>query len=181
MIKYHPFKVKDVVFIAILSAAITIAGLVTMPLVMSVTLFGVRNMASAFLYTVLISIGLLKVRKIGTLSLVGLLHGSVLLMMAPVMFWTMFLAGVFTEMVVAIFYRNYESDRAIRFASILFIPMTIPLTLLTSSIIHGVPVSSIVEKPLISLLLVVITIILSVLGTNVGLKIGNELRKAGKI
>ncbi len=179
--KRNPFTVKDVVFIAILSAAITIAGLLTMPLVMSVTLFGVRNMASAFLYTVLIAIGLLKVKKLGTLTLVGLLHGSVLIMMAPVMFWTMFLAGLLTELVVLLVFRNYDHEKAIPFATILFIPMTIPLTLITSSIVHGIPIQEIVEKPMISLVLVFLTLGLSLIGTNVGMKIGKELRKAGKL
>ncbi len=41
------FTVREIIFIAILSGALTLAGIVTMPLVMSVTLFGARNLVSS--------------------------------------------------------------------------------------------------------------------------------------
>ena len=44
---FKKFQVKDFVFLAILSAAMTLCGGITMPLVMHTTLFGLRNMAAA--------------------------------------------------------------------------------------------------------------------------------------
>lgn len=179
--KLNRFTVKDIVFIAILSAAITLSGLITMPLVMSVTLFGVRNMASAFLYALFVAIGLLKVRKIGTLTLIGLLHGSVLLMMAPVMFWSMFIGALLTELLTLMLFKSYEKEKAIAFSAVTFIPMTLPFTLIFSMLIHGKTFESLVEKPLLSLGICALTLLLSYLGTALGLKMGKELKKAGKL
>ena len=47
---FKKFQVKDFVFLAILAAAMTLAGGITMPLVMHTTVFGLRNMVAAPLY-----------------------------------------------------------------------------------------------------------------------------------
>ena len=44
---FKKFQVKDFVFLAVLSAAMTLCGGITMPLVMHTTVFGLRNMAAA--------------------------------------------------------------------------------------------------------------------------------------
>ena len=58
---FKKFQVKDFVFLAILSAAMTLCGGITMPLVMHTTLFGLRNMAAAPIYALFCAIGMMKV------------------------------------------------------------------------------------------------------------------------
>ena len=60
---FKKFQVKDFVFLAVLSAAMTLCGGITMPLVMHTTVFGLRNMAAAPIYSIFVAIGLMKVRK----------------------------------------------------------------------------------------------------------------------
>lgn len=179
--KRSAFRVKDVVFIAILSAALTLSGLITMPLVMSISLFGIRNMASALLYSLFVMLGLMKVQKPGTLTLIGFLHGSVLLMMAPVMFWSMFIGAFLTECIALLIFKHYDKTQAQIFAATLFIPMTLPMTLIFTMVIHGLSFSEILSQPLLAVLLSVATVALSYIGSKLGAKIGNELKKAGKI
>jgi uncharacterized membrane protein len=57
------FKVKDIVYLAIISAELTIVGMLTMPLVMSITLFGVRNITVAIVYPIFCVIALMKIRS----------------------------------------------------------------------------------------------------------------------
>jgi hypothetical protein len=175
------FTVKDISFIAILSAALVLAGLLTMPLVMSNHLFGIRNMVSALLYSLFTMLGLLKVSKMGTLSILGLFHGVVLLMMTPVMFMNMLIGALVSELVVFAIYRSYDTDKAKFLASVLFIPMTFPITLIFTMLIHGKTVSEIMEKPLLAVLFFVASILLSVLGAKIGYMLGRELKKAGKL
>ncbi len=179
--KLHKFTMKDIIFIAIMSAALVLAGLVVMPLVMSTSLFGLRNMTSAILYSILTIIVLMKVQKIGALTLLGLFHGFVLLMMSPVMFFNMAVGSVLSELLTLIIFKSYESDKAKVFATTLFIPLTIPTTLLFTMIIHGQSFDQIIDRPLLSLSLCLITIILSYLGAKLGQRLGRELQKAGKI
>lgn len=179
--KLEKFTIKDIVFIAILAAAITLSGMITMPLVMSITLFGLRNMVSAIFYSLFTAIALLKVKKIGTLTLIGFFHASVLLMMAPVMFFTIFLGAFLAELICFFIFKSYHKKGSIEFASTLFIPMTIPFTLIFTMAIHGKDLSEIIERPLISIFIFITTIILSYIGMTLGIKISDELRRAGKL
>ena len=175
------FNTKDIVFIAILSAALTLVGVLVMPLVMSYTLFGLRNMASAFFYSIFIIIGLMKIPKVGTLTLIGLFHGSVLLMIAPVMFFTMFLGAVLGEIIMVLIYRDYSKDSARILTSTLYIPMTFPMTLAFTVLIHGKTFGEIVENPFATVVLLFLSLGLSYLGSRVGYKISLELKRAGKL
>ncbi|MGF7142644.1 glucan phosphoethanolaminetransferase (alkaline phosphatase superfamily) [Anaerotaenia torta] len=181
MMKLQKFTIKDIVFIAILSAALALAGLLVMPLVMSSTLFGLRNMASAILYSILVLIGLMKVRKIGTLTLIGLFHGSVLLMMSPVMFWNMIIGGFVSELITWLIFRSYDKNGAKLLAATLFIPLTIPVTLVFTMLLHGQSIGEILNRPVLSGVLFIATILLSYAGARIGYKIGCELQRAGKL
>lgn len=179
--KLERFTIKDIIFIAILSAALTLAGLLTMPLVMSVTLFGLRNMTSALVYPIFVILGIMKIKKMGTLTLMGILHGSVLIMMAPVMFWSIFLAALLSELITYLIYRNYEKDKAKILAATLFIPMTLPFTLIFTMLINGKNLGEIIEKPFLSVAVCAVTVVISYLSTKIGEKLGRELQKAGKL
>jgi energy-coupling factor transport system substrate-specific component len=175
------FTVKDIVFLAIIAAALTITGMVTMPLVMTVTLFGVRNAAAAIFYGIFGAIALMKVPKPGALLLLGLFNGAVLLMMSPVMFFNNAVGSLLAEAVALLIFRGYGTDRSIVTAAGLFVPFTLPLSLLFGALINGQNLATLVEKPLISLLFCAAAVALSFAGALIGRKIGGELRKAGKI
>jgi energy-coupling factor transport system substrate-specific component len=175
------FTVRDVVFLAIMAAALTIAGMVTMPLVMTVTLFGVRNAAAAIFYGAFGTIALMKVPKPGALLLLGLFNGAVLLMMSPVMFFNNAVGSLLAEAVALLIFRGYDSDRSIVVAAGLFVPFTLPLSLLFGMLVNGRTLADLVERPLLSVLFCAAAVALSFAGALIGRKIGSELRKAGKI
>jgi energy-coupling factor transport system substrate-specific component len=175
------FTVRDIVFLAVMAAALTITGMVTMPLVMTVTLFGVRNAAAAIFYGAFGVIALMKVPKPGALLLLGLFNGAVLLMMSPVMFFNNAVGSLLSEAVALLIFKGYASDRSIVAAAGLFVPFTLPLSLLFGMLINGQTPADLVERPLLSVLFCVAAIALSFAGALIGRKIGNELRKAGKI
>lgn len=179
--KFEKFTVKDIIFLAILSAALMLAAGATMPLVMYNQLFGVRNLVSGAIYGIFFMIGLMKVRKFGTLTIMGLLNGFILLMMAPVMFWNMALAPIVSELITFLVFKSYESDKAKVLSSTLLIPLTIPVTLLFTMLLHGMTLSEVVTNPLVSTILCIATIILSYVSTKLGQKLGRELQRAGKL
>ncbi|MCM1486574.1 MAG: hypothetical protein NC122_10260, partial [Faecalibacterium sp.] len=72
---FKKFQIKDFVFLAILAAAMTLAGGITMPLVMHTTVFGLRNMVAAPLYALFCAVGLMKVRKPGAMTIMGIFSG----------------------------------------------------------------------------------------------------------
>jgi energy-coupling factor transport system substrate-specific component len=175
------FTVKDVVFLAILAAALTITGMITMPLVMTITLFGVRNAAAAIFYGAFGAIALMKVPKPGALFLLGLFNGAILLMMSPVMFFNNALGSLLAEIVALLIFKSYDSDRSVVVAAGLLIPFTLPMSILFGALLNGQTVAELVEKPTLSALFCAAAVALSFAGALIGRKIGRELRKAGKI
>jgi hypothetical protein len=178
--KLQRFKIKDIVFLAIMAALLFLSSAVAMPL-MTITLFGLRNMATAIFYGVFVTLALMKVRKPGALTLMGFFNAVILLMMSPVMFVTNSVSALIAEMIALLIFKNYEDNKAVYTAAALVMPLTLPFTALLSVIMNGVSFSAVIGDSWFVLLTCAGTIALSVLGVGIGSRIGKELRKAGKL
>ncbi|GHU64902.1 hypothetical protein AGMMS49983_11650 [Clostridia bacterium] len=175
------FTVRDIVFLAVLAAALTVTGVITMPLVMTITLFGVRNAAAAIFYGTFGTIALMKVRKPGALLLTFVFNGAILLMMSPVMFLNNFLGSLMAEIIALAIFKNYENEKAIFLAAGILAPLTLPTSVFFAMLLNGQTALQIVERPLLSALICILTAALSFAGAAIGLKIARELRMAGKL
>ena len=93
------FQIKDVVFLAIMSA-VALATCAVMPLVISLQplIFGISQLVTALQIGVFFAIGLYKVRKPGSLLIMALMMGLIQLMMSPPMFLSSILNGVLIEL-----------------------------------------------------------------------------------
>jgi hypothetical protein len=178
--KLQKFKIKDIVFLAIMAALLFLCSAVAMPL-MSISLFGLRNMATAVFYGAFVTLALMKVRKPGALTLLGFFNSVILLMMSPVMFITNTVSAFITELIALTIFKSYEGNRAIYLAASLMIPVTLPFTAVFSVIMNGVSFSQVIGDSLFVILTCLGTVLLSILGAFIGSKIGKELKKAGKI
>lgn len=178
---FAKFQIKDFVFLAVLSAAMTLAGGITMPLVMHTTLFGLRNMVAAPLYALFCAIGLMKVRKPGALTVIGIFSGAPLAMMSVVMFFNNFVAAVVAELLMLLFFRGYQKKGAVLFTAGIYMPLSLPVTLLFSMWLNGSSYDDLVAAPIPAIFTSLGTIILGFVGALIGLKIAAELQKAGKL
>ncbi len=172
--------VKDVVFLAIISAVATCTAAV-MAFVANIYIFGLAQLVTGFQFSLFLAIALMKVRKPGTMMIFALLTGLVELFMAPVMFISSLLAGLILELLVIFVFKGYESNKPVFIASWLFLPLTLPFNLIYYFLIS----KHYVEKffgsgfMIVSLVCVVGAIVVSALGAFLGIKISKELKKAG--
>lgn len=178
---FAKFQIKDFVFLAVLSAAMTLAGGITMPLVMHTTMFGLRNMVAAPLYALFCAIGLMKVRKPGALTVIGIFSGAPLAMMSVVMFFNNFVAAVVAELLMLLFFRGYQKKGAVLFVAGIYMPLSLPVTLLFSMWLNGSSYSDLVAAPIPAIFTSLGTIVLGFVGALIGMKIAAELQKAGKL
>lgn len=174
------FTIKDIVFLAIMAALLFVCSVVAMPL-MSITLFGLRNMVTAIFYGAFATLALMKVRKPGALTLLGFFNSAILLMMSPVMFVTNIVSAFVAECIALIIFKNYDNSKAICTAAALMIPVSLPFTAVFSVIMNGVSFADVIGNSWLVILTCLGTVILSVLGAVIGKKIGAELTKAGKL
>jgi hypothetical protein len=172
---------NDVIFLAILSAALLLVSSLAMPLVMFTDIFGLRQLASALFFGLFIVVGLTKVPKKGTLLIIGLCTGVVLLFMSPIMFWNNVIGALLTEFICFLVFRGYERKASKFTAATLFIPLTLPVTLISSSIIKNESISTIWGEGILPALMCLGTILMSVFSSWLGFKICAELKRTGKL
>lgn len=178
---FKKFQVKDFVFLAVLSAAMTLCGGITMPLVMHTTVFGLRNMAAAPIYSIFVAIGLMKVRKPGALTIIGLFSGAPLIFFSTVMFFNNFVSAVIAELIMLLIFRGYQKKVSVFVTTGIYMPFSLPISVLFSLWLNGQSYDQLTANPKISVLTSIGTIALAFLGAVIGMKIAAELQKAGKL
>lgn len=178
---FQKFQVKDFVFLAVLSAAMTLCGGITMPLVMHTTLFGLRNMVAAPIYSIFVAIGLMKVRKPGALTVIGLFSGAPLVFFSTVMFFNNFISAIVAELLMLLIFRGYKKKSAVLVTTGIYMPLSLPVSVLFSIWLGGQSYSQLLANPTVSVLTSIGTVALSFVGAAVGMKIAAELQKAGKL
>lgn len=178
---FKKFQVKDFVFLAVLSAAMTLCGGITMPLVMHTTVFGLRNMAAAPIYSIFVTIGLMKVRKPGALTIIGLFSGAPLIFFSTVMFFNNFVSAIIAELIMLLIFRGYQKKVSVFVTTGIYMPFSLPISVLFSLWLNGQSYDQLTANPKISVLTSIGTIALAFLGAAIGMKIAAELQKAGKL
>lgn len=178
---FKKFQVKDFVFLAVLSAAMTLCGGITMPLVMHTTVFGLRNMAAAPIYSIFVAFGLMKVRKPGALTIIGLFSGAPLIFFSTVMFFNNFVSAIIAELIMLLIFRGYQKKVSVFVTTGIYMPFSLPISVLFSLWLNGQSYDQLTANPKISVLTSIGTIALAFLGAAIGMKIAAELQKAGKL
>ena len=176
------FQIKDVVFLAIMSA-VALATCAVMPLVISLQplIFGISQLVTALQIGVFFAIGLYKVRKPGSLLIMALMMGLIQLMMSPPMFLSSVLNGVLIELIVLLF-RGYEKDGAVFVAAMLHTPLSLPFNYLYNRLVKGAdsPLAAVADRaPLTAVGMTLAVVAVSALGALIGIKIARELKKSG--
>lgn len=174
-------KFRDLIFLAIMAAAITLAGFVFVPLVLAVPIPGIRSIPPAPFYGFLLALGLMKTRRPGSILIMVTLNGVVLLIMSYLMFFNNLIAGILTELIVLLLFRSYKKDWVVCVAAGLYMPLTIPANILTALWVGGEYLAKFFLKPWLLGAIIAGTAALSFAGAFAGLRLGKELVKAGRL
>ena len=97
-----------------------------MPLLIHVPVFGIIQLGLGLQFSIFPVIGLMKVRKAGSMTIMGIFIALFLVMMFPPMALIAVCAVVVELLVFAIF-RSYKNDWACVMAGTLYMPLTVPL------------------------------------------------------
>ena len=177
---FQKFTVKDIVFLAILSAVATCTAAV-MAVVSQIHIFGLAQLVTALQFSLFPAVALMKVRKVGSILFFAVFTGIVELFMAPVMFFSSLLTGILIEAMAVLIFKGYQSDRAVFFASWLFIPLTLPFNFIYYICFASDMFDQFFGQGLqiAAVLCVLSAVAASALGAFLGIKISKELKKAG--
>ena len=184
---FKKYKIKDIVFLAIITACTLITGSV-MPLLVNVPLFGIVQLGLGLQFSIFPVIGMMKVRKPGALLLQSIFIAMILVFMFPPMVMIV-LCGLIAETLSLLIFRSYKNDWACVLAGTLYMPMTLPLLYLYYNVFYTVTGG---EKGAMRMFLgggnagIAVGISIGVLalcfvGAVVGMLIARELKKAGAL
>ncbi|MDO5560990.1 MAG: MptD family putative ECF transporter S component [Oscillospiraceae bacterium] len=175
------FKVKEIVFLAIISA-VTLCTCAVMPLVVSLqtVVFGIAQAVTGLQIAVFYSIGLMKIRKPGSLFIMSFLSGLFQLMMSPPMFFNNLIIGVALEVFVYLVFHGYKSDKAIFFSVLLFNPLSLPFNLIYNYLFGRQAMVAVASRaPWLTVVMTAVVILISAAGALTGIRISKELKKSG--
>lgn len=182
---FRKYKIKDIVFLAIITACTLITGAI-MPLLVNIPLFGIIQLGLGLQFSIFPVIGMMKVRKPCALLFQSIFISIFLIFMFPPMALIIVCALV-SETLALLIFRGYKNDWACVFAGTLYMPLTLPLLWLYYNAFYKVTGE---EKAATSMFLgganpyVVVGISIAVIalcfvGSVVGMLIARELKKAG--
>lgn len=182
---FKKYKIKDIVFLAIITACTLVTGAV-MPLLVNVPLFGIVQLGLGLQFSIFPVIGLMKVRKPGALFLQSIFISAFLIFMFPPMA-LLTVCALIAEGVALLPFRGYQNDWACVVAGTLYMPLTLPLMWLYYNTFYTVTGS---EKaatslflgganPVVAVGISVAAVALCFVGSVVGMLIARELKKAG--
>ena len=182
---FKKYKIKDIVFLAIITACTLVTGAV-MPLLVNVPLFGIVQLGLGLQFSIFPVIGMMKVRKPGALLFQSIFISVFLIFMFPQMA-LIIVCALIAETLALLIFRGYKNDWACVFAGTLYMPLTLPLMWLYYNAFYTVTGE---EKAATSMFLgganpgVVVGISIAVValcfvGSVVGMLIARELKKAG--
>ena len=173
------FTTRDFVHIAAIVAAVYVLSFITKMTVGAIPFPGLKMLLDAFFASLVISVGLMWVKKIGTFTLIGLIYGIICGFIFPgifFMFPPVLVGGIVGDITVKLLKGNYEVRKNVILACsicyfvaafVIFyvmILMDYPQAILRHEVIFGIAVGCSV---------------LAVLGSYLGTKIAGELRRAG--
>lgn len=174
------FTIKEVVFLAILSAVLILTCSV-MAIFAEATkvIFAVGQASTALQMSLFLTIGLMRVRKTFTATFILLFMGVVMVMMSPVMGLSNVFVLICVEVSIPLIFRGYEKDCACMFGGFIAPILSIIVPAIYNSILVPEVFAVTVSKPVVVIGMVLLVVVLSFAGSFVGMKIGQELQKSG--
>ena len=184
---FRKYKIKDVVFLAIITACTLVTGAI-MPLLVNAPVFGIIQLGLGIQFSLFPVIGMMKVRKPFALLLQSVFISIFLVFMFPPMVFIIVCALVAEGLTLLIF-RGYKNDWACVFAGTLYLPLTLPLMFMYYKCFYTVTGE---EKQAVSMFIgsqsagTIIGITIAIIavcfiGSLIGMVIARELKKAGKL
>ncbi len=177
---FQKFAIKEVVFLAILSASLLVTCGV-MPLVLPVidVLFGIAQLVTGLQMSLFITLGLIKVRKPFTLSLILLFMSILMIFMAVQTFYGNLLTMILVETLILVIFRGYKKDIACFVAGAIVPPVGLIVPTIWNAVVAPDVFAALMSNTWIVIGMILAVTAVGLIGAFLGLKIGKEMTKAG--
>lgn len=174
------FSTRDLAFITVICAMITAVVIVSHMLAAPILrLIGTIQVSSAFFVGIVAAIGLAKVKKVGTFTLIGIIRGLIagfILPAMPMLFLALVSGGIFADGVTKLFHADYSEEKFIISACGCYMFARAVVAMSMASVL-GLPRA--ILNPYVILVASLVCFALGSIGGYVGTRIAKELKEAG--
>lgn len=179
---FRKFKIKDIVFLAIMAACMLVTGAI-MPIVGSIPVFAIVQVCLGLQFSIFPTVGMMKVRKPGTLLFLSLCCGVVFAFMFFPMFVCIMICAVVAEGLTLLIFRGYRKDAACLFAGTIYFPLTLPTMWAYYNVIYpaGENPAFAAANAWVAIGMSAAVVAICLIGATVGMLISKELKKAGAL
>lgn len=178
---FRKFKIKDIVFLAIMAACMLITGSI-MPLVGSIPVFAIVQVCLGLQFSIFPTIGMMKVRKPGALLFMSLCCGVLFAFMFFPMFVCIMVCALITEGLTLLVFRGYKKDGACLFAGTVYFPLTLPVMWFYYNVIYTTGEGAFAAaNAWVAIGMSAAVVAICFIGAIVGTLIARELKKAGAL
>jgi len=177
------FTTRDYVFAALVALGQFVASSVTIPLTFPLTIFGANVILYAPFAAFFLVIGLLRLRKPGSVLLISTIYALIGLFISPVIFFFVFSSALLTEGCCSLIFRGYDSAAARITAAMLHYSLMLPASMVFS--LWLMPADYVREHFGVGVAAWLVAELLVIAGVLVGgwagAAVGRELVKAGRL
>jgi len=173
------FSTREYVFAAMIACAQLVVASIIIPLTLPLRIPGLANTANAPFLSFLLVLGLMRLRKPGSLLLIGSIHALIDLAISPIIFFFVLSSAIFAEAVCTVLFRGYRSAQAQVAGAMLHQVAMFPAAMLFSFFLT--PERFVKPVAWVWCVAIAVIALASLAGSLGGLKVGKELGRAGKL
>ena len=170
---------REYVFAAMTSVALLVVASVVIPFTLPLRIPGLTNAVNGLFGSFFLVIGLVRLRKPGSLLLITGVYSLICLSISPLIFGFVLTGGVFGELVCSLLFRGYRGKVAPVCGAILYEMGMFPAAMGLS--FFFLPLRYTEMAPWIFGVAELAIFTTSLIGALVGLKVAAELSRAGKL
>jgi len=173
------WQTREYVFAAMVSAALLVVASVIIPFTLPLRIPGLTNAVTGLFSAFFIVIGLVRLRRPGSLLLITGIYALICLMISPVIFGFVITGGLVGEIVCSTIFRGYRGNIAPVCGAVLYEMGMFPAAMAISFFFLPERYGAI--APWVFLVAELAIFATAVTGGLLGLKVARELARAGKL
>lgn len=170
---------REYVFAAMISAALLVVASIVIPFTLPLRIPGLANAVNGLFGSFFLVIGLIRLKKPGSLLLITGIYSLICLSVSPLVFAFVLIGGIFGETVCTTLFRGYHGKLAPVCGAVLYEMGMFPAAMVLS--FFFLPERYQELAPWIFIVAEIAIFTTSLIGALIGLKVARELSRAGRL
>jgi len=178
-VKEPYWTTREYVFAAMISVSLLLVASIEIPFTLPLRIPGLTNSVNGLFGSFFVTIGLLRLKKSGSLLLITGIYALVCLSISPIIFGFVLFGGLFAEVICTLLFQGYSGKAAPVCGAVLYEMGMFPAAMVLSYFFLPDRYSHMAIWIFVAAEAAILTT--SLIGALMGLKVAKELARAGRL